>query len=172
VTTPPTDRDPAKPDPADSDPGDRDAGDRDAGDRDAGDRDATAARAFARADGLDRARAAESRAAALLITDFARRAAAANLATTRLRARSYGGNASYRTNVDGWYIRRDHSIGIGADGSFYVLSAPTSLAARVSGVVIAPSNPPLELGRGARDGESIPLADALEKRLAAGDAFP
>lgn len=157
MTTTPANRDPANRDPADREPGDRDA---------------TAERAFARADGLDRARATESRAAAILITEFARRAAAASLATTRLRARSYGGNASYRTNVDGWYIRRDHSIGVGADGDFYVLSAPTSLAARVSGVVITPSEAPLELGRGARDGESIPLADALEKRLAAGDAFP
>ncbi len=146
--------------------------DRDPVDREPGDRHATAERSFARADGLDRARAIESRAAGVLIADFARRAAEASLSTTRLRARSYGGNASYRTNVDGWYIRRDHSIGVGADGNFYVLSTPSSLAARVSGVVITPSNAPLELGRGARDGESIPLADALEKRLAAGDAYP
>lgn len=136
------------------------------------DREATAERAFARADGLGRARAVESRAAAVLVEDFARRAAAAGLATARLRARSYDGNASYRTNVEGWYIRRDHSIGIGTDGHFYVLSTPTSLAARVTGVVIRPDDAPLELGRGSRDGESIPLVDALEKRLAAGDAFP
>jgi hypothetical protein len=134
--------------------------------------DPVAERAFARADGLGRARAAESRAAAVLITDFARRALESGLATTRLRARSYGGNAKYRTNVVGWYVRRDHSIGVGTDGTFYVLSTPTSLAARISGVVIAPSDAPLELGRGARDGESIPLADALERRLLAGDAFP
>jgi hypothetical protein len=145
---------------------------RDPANRGPGDRDATAERALARADGLDRARATESRAAAILIVDFARRAAEAGLRTTRLRARSYGANASYRTNVDGWYIRRDHSVGVGSDGNFYVLSAPASLAARVSGVVITPSNAPLELGRGARDGESIPLADALERRLAAGDSFP
>lgn len=156
MTTSPADRDPANRDPADRDPADRDA---------------TADRAFARADGLGRARAAESRAAAVLIEDFTQRAAAAGLATTQLRARSYAGNARYRTNVEGWYLRRDHSIGIGADGRFYVLSTPTSLAARVTGVVLRPSDAPLELGRGARDGESIPLADALEKRLAAGDAF-
>jgi hypothetical protein len=136
------------------------------------DRDATAERALARADGLGRARAAEDRAAAGLIQDFTRRATAAGLATTRLRARSYGGNSRYRTNVDGWYLRRDHSIGIGNDGRFYVLSTPTSLAAHVTGVVLLPSDAPLELGRGARDGESIPLADALDKRLAAGDSFP
>lgn len=154
------------------DPADRAAADRDPADRDPADREATAERAFARADGLGRARAAENRAAAALVEDFAVRAAAAGLATTRLRARSYGGNAIYRTNVEGWYIRRDHSIGVGADGSFYVLSTPTSLAARVTGVVLRPDDAPLELGRGARDGESIPLADALERRLAAGDAFP
>jgi hypothetical protein len=137
-----------------------------------GDRDATAERAFARADGLGRARAAEGRAAAALIEAFTRRATAAGLATTQLRARSYGGKTRYRTNIEGWYLRRDHSIGIGIDGSFYILSAPTSLAARVTGVVLVPSDAPLELGRGARDGESIPLSDALDKRLAAGDSFP
>ena len=141
-------------------------------DRVPADREATAERAFARADGLGRARAVESRAAAVLIEDFARRATAAGVATTRLRAKSYDGNASYRSNVEGWYIRRDHSIGVGTDGLFYVLSTPTSLAARLTGVVIRPDDAPLELGRGARDGESIPLADALEKRLAAGDGFP
>jgi len=149
-----------------------DPGNRDSGSLNPGDRDATAERAFARADGLGRARAAESGAAAALIEDFTRRAKAVGLATTHLRARSYGGNGRYRTNIEGWYLRRDHSIGIGTDGRFYVLSTPTSLAARVTGVILQPNDAPLELGRGARDGESIPLADALDKRLAAGDSFP
>jgi len=151
-----------------SDPGHRKRDDRNS----PGGREAAAERTLARAEGLTRAKAAESRAAAALIQDFTRRATAEGLATTRLLARSYSGNARYRTDIEGWYLRRDHSIGIGIDGGFYVLSTPTSLRARVTGVALQPTDAPLELGRGARDGESIPLADALDKRLAAGDAFP
>lgn len=129
-------------------------------------------RLFAREELLRRAKAGEAREARRLIQDFVLRAAQAGLSTTRLKARSYRGDARYRTNVEGWYLRRDLSIGIGVDGEFYVLSTPTSAAARLTGVTIAPQDPPLELGRGARDGESIPLADALRRRLDAGDAFP
>jgi hypothetical protein len=139
-----------------------------AGDRD----DPLADRAFAKAQALERAKQAESRAALALIEQFVSDATAIGLQAEVLRARAYSGETRYRTNVEGWYLRRDRSVGIGADAKFYVLSTPASLAARVTGVTLKPSDPPLELGRGARDGESMPLADALANRLAAGDAFP
>jgi hypothetical protein len=63
-------------------------------------------------------------------------------------------------------------VGVGTDGSFYVLSAPRSASARFTGAVLTPSDPPMELGRGARDGESMPLSDALDRRLAAGNDYP
>ncbi|MBE9937819.1 hypothetical protein G8C60_01520, partial [Cellulosimicrobium cellulans] len=61
----------------------------------------------------------------------------------------------------GWYLRRNHSVAVGEDGEFYVLSVPGGVRARLRGVAVEPSDPPLVLGKGGRDGESIDLADAL-----------
>lgn len=120
---------------------------------------------------LERKRQAESAQAAVLIERFAQQAAAEGLATERLLARAYTGTATLRTNVTGWYIKKDRTVGVGTDGKFYLLHAPGGLTARLKGVVLVPADPPLELGRGARDGESMPLSDALAKRLQAGNAF-
>lgn len=106
-----------------------------------------------------------------MIREFARQAVAAGIPTERLTARTYGGGTRYRTQVEGWYLKRDRSVGVDTDGTFYVLSVPGSLLGRMRGAVVPPADPPLELGRGARDGESIPLADALANRLAAGAAW-
>ena len=59
-------------------------------------------------------------------------------------------------------------MAVGTDGEFYLLTVPASLRARVRGADLAPSDPPLVLGKGARDGESIDLADALA--IALGEA--
>ena len=67
-----------------------------------------------------------------------------------------------------WYLRRNGSLGVDEDGEFYILSAPTSLAARLRGTTVAPSDPPLVAGVGGRDGESMPLRDLLRLRLEAG----
>ncbi len=127
---------------------------------------------MARAEGLARSRATETRAASALLATFVRRARVAGIPAVRLRARAYTGGARYRTNIEGWYLRRDRSVGVGTDGAFYVLSTPTSATARFVGTTLTPADPPMELGRGARDGESMPLAEALERRLAAGADFP
>lgn len=129
-------------------------------------------RIISHARALAHAKAAESRQASELLRAFVARAIAAGIPTTRLRARSYGGTTRYRTDIEGWYLRRDLSVGVDLEGRFYILSTPSSLAARVTGVSLVPSDPPMELGRGARDGESMPLADAIERRLQAGSAFP
>lgn len=130
-----------------------------------------AADAFELADRWERRRASESAQAAVLVADFARAALAAGLTTERLQARTYSGAPGLRTQVVGWYLKRDRSVGVGTDGLFYLLHAEGGLRARIKGVVVPPADPPLELGRGARDGESIPLADALAQRLAAGNAW-
>lgn len=129
-------------------------------------------RITAHAHALARAKATESRQASELLKAFARQALVAGIPTTRLKARAYNGDSRYRTNVEGWYLRRDRSVGIDTEGRFYVLSAPSSLSARLTGVSLTPSDPPMELGRGARDGESMPLPDAIEKRLDAGADYP
>lgn len=120
---------------------------------------------------LDAQRQVESVAARALIEAFVARARDEGVEAQLLKARSRTGKALLKTNVTGWYIKRDHSLGVGVDGQFYILGADDGLKARLKGVVLTPSDPPLEIGRGARDGESMPLETALELRLAAGNDF-
>ena len=125
--------------------------------------------AFELAARLERRRQSESAQAAVLVAEFARDALAAGIAPERLTARAYTGSTRMRTNLTGWYIKRDRSVGISVDGLFYLLHAPGSVRGWLSGVVLEPADPPLELGRGARDGESMPLSEALAKRMEAGN---
>lgn len=122
-----------------------------------------------KAEAMARAREAEVRKAEVLVAQFARDALAAGLRPERLTARAYNGSSRYRTQVTGWYLKRDRSIGVSTDGVFYVLSTAGGVSARFTGVTLPPGEPMLELGRGARDGESMPLTDALAGRLAAGN---
>jgi hypothetical protein len=118
---------------------------------------------------LDRRRAAESEQADSLVAAFREEATARGLATTELRARAYTGRTTYRTGILGWYLKRNGSLGVGVDGGFYVLSTPTNALARLRGVTITPAVAPLVVGVGGRDGESMPLKQLLDLRLAAGD---
>lgn len=121
---------------------------------------------------LDRRKAAETAQAAEHVAAFVRDARERNLATTRLRAGSLNGRTTYKTSLEGWYLKRNKTLAIGVDGNFYILSAPASLTARVTGVVVHPSEPPLVVGAGGRDGESMPIAELLALRLKSGDDFP
>lgn len=121
------------------------------------------------ADVLARRKSAESEQARAQLAAFVRAATERGLATTSLRARAYNGRATYRTDLTGWYLKRNGSLAVDTQGSFYVLSAHTSLRARLRGATVPPSDPPLVVGVGGRDGESMPLQQLLELRLAAGD---
>jgi hypothetical protein len=121
---------------------------------------------------LDRRKSAESAQAAEHVAAFVAQARARNLPTTRLRAGSLSGRTSYKTALEGWYLKRNRTLAIGVDGNFYILSAPASLTARLTGVVVHPSDPPLIVGAGGRDGESMPIAELLAARLEAGADFP
>lgn len=121
--------------------------------------------ARARADGLARRQAAESMQARELIAGFVAEARRRGVAPEVLHARSYDGRRRYRTTTQGWYLRRDRSAAVGTDGEFYLLTVPPSLAALVRGARLEPSDPPLVLGRGGRDGDSIDLVDALRRAL-------
>lgn len=136
-----------------------------------GKRDEDTARRLAQADALERRRLAEVAQAAALVRQFAADAVAAEISPERLTARSYDGRSRYRTDVTGWYLRRDRSVGVGTDGEFYVLSVPASLRGRLTGVSVVPAEPPLELGKGGRDGESMPMSQALQQRLDAGNSW-
>jgi hypothetical protein len=117
---------------------------------------------------LARQRGAEADEARLLLADFVRQARDRGIAPVALRARAINGRTLYKTGLTGWYLRRNGSLGVDEDGEFYILSAPTSLAARLRGTTVAPSDPPLVAGVGGRDGESMPLRDLLRLRLEAG----
>jgi hypothetical protein len=123
--------------------------------------------AAAHGEALLRRQQAESARARELIAEFVARARAQGPAPVPLRAHASTGRARYRTGLTGWYLRVDESVGVDVDGEFYVLRAEPSLAARLRGVTPQPSDPPLVLGAGGRDGESLDLRDALERALRA-----
>lgn len=127
------------------------------------DRRTEAAAEHARA--LERRRAGETAQARALIDEFVREARERGIPPVRLRARSYDGQSRYRTPLHGWYLRRNESVAVGTDGQFYLLTVPSSLKAHFTGAQPEPSDPPLVLGKGARDGESLDLADALRIAL-------
>lgn len=80
--------------------------------------------------------------------------------------RATAGTTRYRTGLTGWYLRRNGSLGLSVDGDVYVLTVTPRLTARFTGLALEPSDPSMQVGRGARDGESIGLVDLLALRLA------
>lgn len=72
---------------------------------------------------------------------------------------------SARTGLPGWYLRRDRGAGLGTDGRFYILRRPLTIVDRLRGIKLEPSPPPMVLGAGGKDGQSIDLVDALERLL-------
>jgi hypothetical protein len=110
---------------------------------------------------------AESRQAQVLIDRFVADANARGIAPQPLRATLYTGQ-SVKTDKIGWYLRKNQSLAIGDDCSYYILTVPGGLRERLSGVKLKASSPPLVVGKGARDGESGDLAEFLRWRLEAG----
>ncbi|WP_456786917.1 hypothetical protein [Cellulomonas sp. P5_C5] len=108
---------------------------------------------------------AESAQAQELIDAFLRRALKVGPSPEPLSARSYDGRSRYKTPLVGWYLRRDETVAIDTDGKFYVLTTPSSLAARFRGVTPEPSAPPLVIGAGGKDGESLDMSEALARVL-------
>ena len=66
---------------------------------------------------------AESRQAQKLIDEFVATAKAQGIAPGPLRATLYTGH-SVKTDKVGWYLRKNESLAIGEDGSYYVLTVP------------------------------------------------
>lgn len=114
---------------------------------------------------LERRKASETAQARELLADFIATLKERGVEPEPLRAQVVGSNASYRTSLTGWYLRRNRSLAVDADGNFYILGVQASLKARVAGVHVLPSDPPIIVGQGARDGESMPLAELLRLRL-------
>jgi hypothetical protein len=121
---------------------------------------------------FDAGRAAEAAQAAELLAGFVREATERGLPPSVLRATSFDGRATYRTNLRGWYLKKNRSIAVGEDGGYYVLTVPSSLRARFTGAEVRPSVPRLVVGAGGGDGETLPLAQLLRRRLDAGVTWP
>ena len=120
----------------------------------------------------ERAAKAEARQTAPMVAAFADAMRSAGVPPTRLRAVPYIGGGSLRTQVIGWYVRRDQRNAVGTDGRWYVLVVPPSLRGRFAGVHVEPADAPLQVGAGGRDGESVALDVLLRLRLEAGPNFP
>ena len=108
---------------------------------------------------------AEHARADALLRDFARAAADAGLPPEPLQVRGYGGRGTARTPIRGWYLRNDRTAAVSTGGDFYVLTAPLSVVDRLRGVRPEPQKPPLVLGAGGKDGDSIELSAALDRLL-------
>jgi hypothetical protein len=108
---------------------------------------------------------AEHARAERMIDRFVTAARAAGPAPEPLQVKGYGGRGTARTSLHGWYLRTDRTAAVSTEGRFYVLTAPLSLLDRVRGVRPEPSRPPLVLGAGGKDGDSIDLDAALERVL-------
>jgi hypothetical protein len=124
--------------------------------------------AQAQADRLTRTRELESERARELLRRFVAEARRRGMAPVPLLARAGDGPPTYRTGLEGWYLTRDGAVGVDVDGRYYLLASPRSLRARLLGVTVPPSDPPLQVGAGGRDGESIALDALLTLRLDAG----
>ena len=110
---------------------------------------------------------AESLKAQVLIDQFLLDAQAAGMAPEPLKATLYTGQ-SVRTDKRGWYLRKNQSVAIGDDGSYYILTVPGGWTERLRGVKLHATPPPLIVGKGGRDGETGDLAEFLRARLEAG----
>lgn len=124
--------------------------------------------AEAHAEALARSQRAASTRARAMLAELVARALVEGPPPEPLRARSSDGRTRYRTPLQGWYLRQDETLAVDTDGEYYVLTAPASLAARFTGVQPTPQDPPLILGAGGRDGESLDLDVAIARVLARG----
>jgi len=99
------------------------------------------------------------------IDAFLVRAREAGCAPVPLVARTLSGT-SVKTKQRGWYLRNDHSVAVGADGKYYLLTVPGGgVLDRFRTISLTPSPPPLEVGRGGREGETGDLTFFLERVL-------
>ena len=115
---------------------------------------------------LQAARETEHERATEMILHAVERFRAAGIAPVALRARPYRGNGStLRTDLHGWYLKRDRSLAVDAAGRYYVMRAEGGLRSRLRGTSPEPRPAPLVVGRGGRDGDSFRLEELLEMRL-------
>lgn len=106
----------------------------------------------------------ESKAAQKLINEFLLEAERRGVEPGPLRATLLSGH-SVKTDKTGWYLRKNHSLAIGIDGSYYQLTIMGGLAERLRGAKLTATPPPIYVGSGGKDGETGDLTDFLERVL-------
>ena len=102
----------------------------------------------------------EAVAAQRLIDEFLVQIKESGPAPVPLRATTLDGH-NVRTDKVGWYLRQNHSIAIDVDGGYHVLTVPGGWRERLRGVKLTPVLPPLQVGKGGRDGETGDLKEFL-----------
>lgn len=117
------------------------------------------------ADRLAAKQQAESDRAQAMIDTFIMAAEDAGLEPYPLMATAYQERFRAKTNITGWYLRQDKRAGIDTAGRFYLLSMPLSFLDRFRTVTPPQSMPPLVLGAGGKDGESLDMDQALTRLL-------
>lgn len=111
-------------------------------------------------------KAVESTKAQAIIDAFLARAATDAQPPVPLVVRGrHGGSA--KTPLEGWYLKTDNSVAVATDGHFYVLIQDLTLRERMRGYRPLPVDPPLIVGEGGGDGETIDMDAALELHLKA-----
>lgn len=106
----------------------------------------------------------ESAAAQVLVDEFVAEAHRRGLQPEPLAAVLLNGTRVKSDQV-GWYLNSRRTLAIAPDGRFFQLLATGSLLSRLTGVKLQPSPPPIEVGRGGRDGETGDLKDFLARTL-------
>lgn len=114
---------------------------------------------------LERRQQRESDRASAMLAEFVKAANQKGIAPVQLQARGYNGTTRYKTNVLGWYLKSNESVAVDITGKFYILSVEGGFLARFKGAALTPSAPPLVLGLGGRDGESLDMSEAIYKIL-------
>lgn len=120
----------------------------------------------AKEDALASARLEEHRRATAILREYVARFREAGIEPIPLRALPYKGSGTLRTDLVGWYLKQDRTLGMDVEGRYYILRADGGLRSRLRGAVVEPVDAPLVVGRGGRDGETFDLRELLEMRLA------
>ena len=132
---------------------------------DAGRTNDAAERADYHVEAQRRREALESAKAQVMVDRFVEKARAAGLPTQPLTAAPWSGGGRYKTDIVGWYLKRDRSVAVSEDGVFYVLVVAPERFGRWRTVAVEPTPPPLQVGKGGRDGDSVALDVLLDLRL-------
>lgn len=103
----------------------------------------------------------EAERARVLIDQFLIDVAAAGIPSRPLKATTLDGHV-VKTDKVGWYLRTNKSLGLDAEGNYYVLTVPGGFMERLRGVKLVPSLAPMTIGKGGRDGETGDLKEFLD----------